>query len=190
MTRLVQGVGTNDSNYNVQIFENGKMVWTCPFYLKWKNMLTRCYGKRHLNPSYDGCIVDNEWLTFSRFREWMNSQKWEGMTLDKDLLGDGLLYSDKTCCFIPNELNIFISSTNKKKAKTDLPTGVFNNRNSGTFLVQCYDPTGFYKKHVGTFGTVGEAKTAYSTRKKQIAIRLCERIENPIVLDVFRRKYA
>ena len=98
--KLVFGVGINDADYVVQKFETigyvdgkqeRKLVWACPYYRAWKNMLARCYyhkvqGNR---PTYSGCIVSEEWLRFSNFRRWMANQDFEGKQLDKDLLFEG-----------------------------------------------------------------------------------------------------
>ena len=99
---LVQGVGVNDADYTVCIKRNNKIIWRCPFYIKWRNMIERCYSplwhKRY--PSYIGCSVCPEWRYFSKFRFWMSTQKWKGMELDKDILVKGnRVYSPDTCCF-------------------------------------------------------------------------------------------
>ena len=111
MTKLVHDVGINDADYTVQPTIDGKRVW-CPYYIKWMNMLTRCYSaKEHARqPSYIDCYVCDEWLSFMAFREWMMMQDWEGKQLDKDLIGDGRVYSPNTCCFIPSELNTLLQS--------------------------------------------------------------------------------
>lgn len=49
MGRLVHGVGINDAGYTVEKRERlsgrRKVIWACPYYVKWKNMLLRCYSK-------------------------------------------------------------------------------------------------------------------------------------------------
>jgi len=49
-------------------------------------MLTRCYYQKRLDirPSYEECIVCEEWLTFSNFKKWTEQQDWEDKQLDKD----------------------------------------------------------------------------------------------------------
>lgn len=53
--RLVYGVGINDAGYVTQKFQrlldaNGKKltkrIWTCPYYLKWAQILERCYSEK------------------------------------------------------------------------------------------------------------------------------------------------
>lgn len=75
--RYVYGIAYNDADYSVykREYVDGKIkiIWTCPFYRKWKNMLKRCYSKKELekHPTYLECLVCSEWLTFSNFKRWM-----------------------------------------------------------------------------------------------------------------------
>ena len=86
--KLVYGVGINDADYVVQKKEtvgyvNGvrkqKIVWECPYYRVWKGMLKRCYSPelQERQPTYKGCSVSKEWLTFSNFRRDRKSVVWE-----------------------------------------------------------------------------------------------------------------
>ena len=117
--KLVCGVGNNDSDYVVTKFEtivvNGKLkqklIWVCPYYRVWKGMLERCYSIKYQEsqPTYIGCSVTDEWLTFSAFKNWMEKQNFEGMQLDKDLLIEGnKVYSPETCVFVSGMVNNFI----------------------------------------------------------------------------------
>ena len=108
----VYGVGTNDAGYAIQVMEsvrgaNGKpkqrIIWFCPFYRRWVHMLERCYSERYQEkkPTYIGCTVCEEWLRFSNFKSWMETQDWEGKHLDKDLLVEGnKIYSPDTCILV------------------------------------------------------------------------------------------
>lgn len=93
--KLVQGIGINDVNYPVQIYEsvNGvnRRVWICPVYRVWVNMLKRCYGSNDTDYyfSYHGCTVTLEWHVFSQFRAWVVRQDYEAKELDKDILFPG-----------------------------------------------------------------------------------------------------
>ena len=123
---LVAGVGINDADYKTQEYAtiNNKQVkiWICPFYQKWKSMLYRVYKTREKEKSYEKCSVCDEWLTFSNFKSWMETQDWEGKQLDKDLLLLGnKVYSPETCCFIYADLNVSIAKTKAGK----YPTGVY-----------------------------------------------------------------
>ena len=93
--------------------ENGKKTLT---YIKWHSMMTRCYSEKYQeeHPSYRGCSVDSYFHSFQNFSKWMNENLYEceePLELDKDLLCEGnKVYSPKTCCFIPNEINIGINT--------------------------------------------------------------------------------
>lgn len=80
--------------------------------------------------SYDGVSVCEEWLTFSNFEKWMLAQTWQGNDLDKDLFGDGKLYSPETCCFLPHQLNIAIQSKSNN-------TGVLGVSSEGGYYKVC-----------------------------------------------------
>lgn len=124
---LIQGVGVNDADYKVVVCEtiNGKskQTWVCPFYCRWKDMLKRCYSEKFhkTRPTYKDVSCCDEWLTFSNFKDWMEKQDWQGKQLDKDILGNGKLYSPDTCIFVSPHINVFVEWTT---AKRDLPRGV------------------------------------------------------------------
>ena len=130
---MVYGVGINDADYHVQKFikTNGSntQVWCCPFYLKWRNMLKRCYSIGHLDATYEGCSVCDEWLIFSNFKSWMEQQDWEGKHLDKDLLVEGnKVYSPDTCAFITRELNNTLLTHTNGRGMYPLGVCYVNNR--------------------------------------------------------------
>jgi hypothetical protein len=116
--KLVAGFGINDAGYTTAISESRKnesgkyvkkVLWTCPYFSRWTSMLHRAYN--HLDrPTYEGCSVADDWLTFSNFKAWMENQYWEGLQLDKDILVEGnKVYSASTCAFVPNYLNVVVS---------------------------------------------------------------------------------
>lgn len=81
-------------------------------YKTWSRMLERCYSPQvrdyHLYKG-KGVKVSNRWLYFSNFEEdikqiegyknFIESNKLFEYSLDKDIKGNGLLYSKETCCF-------------------------------------------------------------------------------------------
>lgn len=112
----LQGVGINDANYKTTTCEriDGVLVRTfiCPYYAVWSDMLMRCYSTKYQEkcPTYKGASVCEEWLIFSNFKSWMETQDWEGKELDKDILIEGNnIYSAETCLFIPSEVNQLIA---------------------------------------------------------------------------------
>lgn len=186
--RLVCGVGINDADYAIAKSEmiNGKRkeVWRCPFYTKWKNMITRCYSaKEHeRRPTYIGCSVSDEWLTFSNFKEWMESKSWEGACLDKDFIVHGnKIYSSETCVFISNSLNLF---TNKcDAARGEFPTGVYFNKRDDRLQAQCKNPITGKTENLGLYTCQHEAHEAWLKRKKEIGIELANMDENKHVKE-------
>lgn len=124
---MIYGIGINDAPYKVRP-RNGI---ACPYYKVWKAMMMRCYSKTYAaRQSYKGTVVCNEWLSFMVFKGWMEEQEWEGMELDKDILGDGSLYSPETCAFIPRQLNKAFALPEER---SELPYGVYKvERDYGT----------------------------------------------------------
>lgn len=76
-------------------------------YSAWSRMITRCYCPSYTskNPTYKETVVCEEWHNFQIFAEWFYTNHIAGMSLDKDKLGDGTLYSPSTCSFISHKEN-------------------------------------------------------------------------------------
>ncbi|AMR57270.1 putative DNA binding protein [Pseudomonas phage vB_PsyM_KIL3b] len=106
--KLIYGVGINDADYITQPKNRDDR---CPIFDRWHSMLRRCYSVSSLkaNPTYEMVVVCQDWLVFSNFKKWMEPQEWSGLVLDKDILGDGNIYSQKTCRFVPSDVNSFFS---------------------------------------------------------------------------------
>lgn len=190
---LVCGVGVNDADYKVTEGHrvNGKVVqtWVCPYYKRWFGMINRCYSTKSLKhrPTYVGCSVCDEWLTFSNFKKWMEQQEWEGRSLDKDFLAEGnKVYSPDTCLFVPLELNNFTvtSATNRGK----FPLGVtYRVKGSRTiehvrpYLSKIKNRTGS-SLSLGGYATPEEAHQRYLTEKlKQCENYLKEFKDEPLI---------
>lgn len=191
---VVSGVGVNDAGYSVLVKEriNGKyvVVWRCPHYLVWSNLLQRCYGpSRHkYSHTYAGCTVADEWLTFSKFKAWMELQPWEGNQLDKDILIPGnKIYSKETCIFVPGWINSFIS--NSQASRGIWPLGVSWNKGKNRFQAHCSDP--FNKKHVrlGYYDNPQEAHEAWRACKHEHACRYADMQIDQRLSDALRKKY-
>lgn len=84
-------------------------------YLSWKGMISRVYGK-NIKSCYNGVSICDEWACFQNFADWFNTSNFKkGWCLDKDLLSvSNKIYSPSTCCFLPYELNSFISVNYKE----------------------------------------------------------------------------
>ena len=177
--KLVLGVGINDADYVVQKFEylgyvNGKrkyrLVWECPFYRTWENMLKRCYSDKfqERNPTYKGCSVSEEWERFSNFRGWMVLQDWEGKDLDKDLLFEGnKVYSVDTCVFVSRMVNSFTIDCGAVRGEWMI--GVYWNKRANKFKSQCSNPFTKEREYLGYFTCELEAHEAWLERKLELA---------------------
>ena len=139
-------------------------------FISWKNMIRRIYnGYGRFAKCYENCVICEEWLDYGVFKNWYENQRGCGLKyeLDKDLLGNGTLYSPTTCCLLPRELNRMISD--RKTKNRELPTGVVK---SGKKYYAHYVMGTSEKKlvRIGGFNTPEEASNAYKAfRKKRIA---------------------
>lgn len=163
----------------------------CPFYKKWRCMLMRCYSKKRqeLHPAYIGCSVCDEWLTFSKFKLWMEQQDWQGKELDKDLLIHGnKIYSPETCIFVDKVVNLFIKDNESNRG--EFPIGTCFNKKRRKFYAQCSDP--FTKKRggLGFFDSPESAHQAWKRRKHELACQLANLQTNDMVANLLRNKYA
>ncbi|MFW6246749.1 MAG: hypothetical protein ACOC22_01040 [bacterium] len=153
--------------YNTGIYRKGKYNTSKDkkAYTLWKSILQRCYDEKSLVkfPTYRGCNVCDEWIYFQTFAEWFYQNYIDGYTLDKDILGDGKLYSPSTCCFVPNHVNNIIH-INKHK-QTELPVGVVVQ--DGKYRVRVNTLTK-KKQHIGYFDNEIDAVNAYKQAKIKV----------------------
>lgn len=182
----VYGMGVNDADYEVYI--NGI---PCRYYKRWADMLRRCYvAANDEKPTYKDCTVCDEWLTFSKFKTWMQIQDWEGKELDKDLLGNGKLYSPETCCFIPSGLNKFMSCDNTRTKKSGLPLGV---RKAGgrsyKVCADCWNPLTRVKWTSAPMLDPEEAHLAWKAKKHEFACMLADLQEDQRIAEALRKRY-
>jgi len=171
----IYGVGVNDSNYATREYDNSEgkrtIVWECPIFVTWKDMMKRCYSENYhkKRPTYKDCKVCNEWLSFMNFHKWAKDKIGKDplgkkLHLDKDFkFKDNHLYSPKTCIFISNTLNNFISK-DEKSSKGGFKGVGFRN---GKYLVWCNDPLKRYSSFVGSYDCVYEASEKFISSKLQ-----------------------
>lgn len=190
--RKVHGVGVNDADYNVYTLESGKIVGKCRYYECWVGMLRRCYSEKlHLKyPSYIGCEVFKDWQYFMNFKSWVDSQperQWRCLQLDKDLLGDGTLYSPENCAFIPKIVNTFISYPSKKERQFMLGVSL---REFG-YSARCNNPLDSNQsRYIGYFKTEYEAHRAWQSRKHSYSCILAEQQSDKRVAKALRERYS
>jgi len=192
---MIYGVAVNDlPDHKTQIVEKHinsfgkvtrKVVWQCPFYTKWFNMLSRCYKKSELtrHPTYENKTVCEEWLKFSNFKKWMEQQDWENKELDKDILFSGnSIYSPSTCVFVSKEINKFILEKTKIR---DFPIGVSFHKKKSKFIASISLGRNGKIQHLGTFDNQYEAHLYWAERKLSLVIELVksedERVANALV---------
>lgn len=155
-----------------------------PEYKAWCSMLSRCYKesyKKH-EPSYDGCTVDVDWHNFQVFAEWYVNQRFYGLgyQLDKDILSKGnKVYSSKTCCLVPSEVNRGVISS--KNIHSD-GFGVTKRENGKSQLR--YNEFG-KRVHSGDFSCQTEARNKYIEMKESYVKRLAEIYKCSVDEDVY-----
>ena len=138
-------------------------------YMLWQSMLQRCYSdtfkKRY--PTYEGCEVSDNFKYYEYFYEWCHSQIGfgnEGWHLDKDLLVKGnKVYSEKTCVFLPNEINSLL--TRREALRGEYLIGVCWSKTANAFKAMVRKNKG-KQEHLGYFKTELEAFKAYKTAKE------------------------
>lgn len=140
---------------------------TSESYLKWHDMLVRCYNEKfhERQPQYKGCTVCEEWLNYSNFKVWYDRNKIAGMSLDldKDILFKGnKVYSPETVALVPHVINTLFLS--RKEARGDYPIGVSYEKEKKKFRA-CMGFMGEQIK-LGTFDTAESAFARYKEYKE------------------------
>lgn len=179
----IYGVGINDADYITQATIDGKRV-RCPFNSVWHNMIKRCYSdvSQKERPTYKGCTVCNEWLTFSDFKLWMIKQDWKGKSLDKDILIQGnKIYSPDRCVFVTQEMNCLL--LDNKAIRGTLPIGVSLFKRDGNYHSQI--KINGINVHLGYHDTPELAHKAYKVAKyahiKEIALQQTEPLRSALL---------
>ena len=188
-TRKVFGVATNDSKDAVSHVVNGKQVF-CNFYTTWKDMLRRCYDKKYQasKPTYIGCIVCEEWMIFSNFKKWMESQDWQGKQLDKDLLKTGnKIYSPDFCVFISPDVNMFVSGSNELKAGKLI--GYTKDGRRSSYVARCRNPITKLTESLGCYSDEVSAHNAWRVRKNELANMLADLESDHRIAAALRLRY-
>lgn len=174
--------GTNNRKFPGSL--NGKLIRE---YAVWHSMVDRCYNPRvhSKSPSYIGCEVSDYFKEYSNFYEWWNKTPFSDRvdySLDKDIIGNGKLYSENTCCFVPREINnLFIL---RQADRGELPLGV--TRASG-----CEDRyvarlnVGDVREYLGIFSSKSSAYEAYKIAKERRVHETAEKYKGLIEDSVY-----
>lgn len=159
--RSVEGVGyLGDKVYstsNTKNYSHIKSIWT--------KMLQRCYNISSLKskPTYEGCVVSEEWHNLQCFIGWWVCQYSEtGWELDKDIRHKGnLIYSKDTCCLVPPRVNKLLQFRNATRG--EYPLGVsITKRGRYASHVRKYGVL----VHLGTYSSVESAFGAYKKERE------------------------
>ena len=170
----VFGVGIIGNKYPTTI--NRKST---KHYVLWKSMLERCYGNSNHKPSvsYKSCSVNGDFKYYTYFYEWCNEQVGfkDGFNLDKDLLTKGnKVYSESTCVFLPNEINLALST--KKSQRGESLIGVRKTKTG--YQSRCNIRGKNYS--LGVFNTEIEAFNAYKQAKESYLKELANKWKGKI----------
>ena len=174
----IYGLGINDAKYTTAKIIDGKEL-RCPYYRKWKNMLTRCYSASYQEkqPTYIDCTVCDEWLTFSNFKEWMIKQDWKDKQLDKDILVQGnKLYSPEKCLFVSKEINLLLTDRKAKRGK--YPIGVYWHGQRENFM--CLIGVNGNNRYLGSFNTPEQAHEIYKKAKYRHIKNIADQQDEPL----------
>lgn len=189
MTKLVFGVGINDADYPVKP-QIQATRYVCPFYDKWKNMLSRCYSNATAKrqPAYANCTVHPEWHRFSKFKAWMEQQDWHGKQLDKDILVFGnTVYGPDTCVFVDSTTNHFL--LDRASCRSGM-LGVRFDPKSGSYQARCRNPFTNKRASLGTFKNEMDAYKAWRRYKHELACQLADIQTDSRVADALRKRFA
>ncbi len=116
---------------------NGKTRSTRTFQ-NWSGMLQRVKS----DPYYIGVSISDMFYDYDLFYEWATKQKGflevddngKLYHLDKDIVGNGKIYSEDVCVFVPNEINNMVKSS----GVSNLPIGVnYADRSGKHFTATC-----------------------------------------------------
>lgn len=167
---------------NTPTKENGKFT---KLYTAWKGMLERCYTEKMLSkcPTYLGCSVSDNFKNFTFFKEWAEKQVGsdkDGWHLDKDILVRGnKVYSEDTCCFVPQEVNKIF--TNIKNTNSGLVGA--NKRSSGKYSATIKHNGKIH--YLGNYATEIEAFEVYKETKEKFVREVAIKYKDVIDLRVY-----
>ena len=175
---LIYGIG-HSSKIN-PITVGGKTVKE---YETWKGMLKRCRDEQYLlrEPTYDGCVVSDEWLYYDNFYDWVISQenypKWKSgdrkWAIDKDIVYKGnKVYSKETCFLVPQNVNSLF--TNRRLHRGKYPIGVDYLKKLNKFRASCMNPFTGKQEHIGVYISSDSAFEAYKNYKENIIRQVAE----------------
>lgn len=163
---VVYGFGINDAE--------DKASRACVI---WRAMLQRCFAKKFKtkHPTYIDCSVCEDWLRFSNFNKWYESNYVVGFELDKDILFPrNKVYHPEYCLFVPRWLNAFVVEADALRG--ELPVGVRLHRRDGKYTAHVYINN--RQVHLGTFKTAEEGHAAWKAAKLEFIYTKREELDS------------
>ena len=194
--KSVYGIGyIGEGKYKVSI--NGKS--TKP-YQYWISMIRRCYSNTKIdlkkNYVYKDCSVCEEWHNFQNFGKWFDDNFYtidgERICLDKDILVKGnKTYSPKTCCFVPERINLLFTKNNKIRGKYPIGVSLGNNKKYKA-TINIFDFVNNKKqlKHLGYFDNIEDAFNIYKKSKENNIKRTADYYKNIIPQKLYDAMYS
>ena len=160
LRKKVCGVGIYDTD-EVCVNEKSFKIW--------REMIKRCYDIKiqAKRPTYMGCKVCPEWMFYSNYKKWYKSNYIKDFEVDKDLLSnsDNIIYSPKTCVFLPPEINSCL--VKKHNNRYELPTGIY--KNGSSYIASCN------RVYLGSYKELDDALDAYVKEKKRKLVELANK---------------
>jgi hypothetical protein len=156
------------------------------YYSAWASMIGRSYDEKtqKIHPTYIGCSVDERWHNFQNYAKWYEENLRDGFEVDKDILFKGnKIYSPKTCCFVPTEINNLFVKSNKQRI--DLPIGVVKSGKKFRAIIR----KGVDNIDLGTYKFIQEAFNAYKIAKEFWIKEVADEWKDRIELDVYEAMY-
>lgn len=95
-------------------------------YQTWKDMLYRCNNKLNKYYGAKGVQVCSQWSDYDTFAEWsINNGYTDLKQIDKDIKGNGMLYSPESCTWVTAKQNQDEKNTRLGIVKRNNKTGRF-----------------------------------------------------------------
>lgn len=176
----------SNPNYNVRVYES------------WQRMIRRCYDeKEQLKPScraYKNVKVCDEWHNFQNFALWAEDKEdkfTKGWDLDKDMFGNGKLYSPENCCMLPSKVNWFLCDGYSSKT-SGLPEGVneikpkSKNAKVG-YVARCH--INGKREYLGYYDCPYQAGDVYRQAKEHEARRLADEYKHLLTEREYQKLY-
>ena len=151
----------------------------------WSHMLERCYSEKykHSRPTYLNCHSSDNFKNLTFFKKWCVRQQGfneDGFMLDKDILVKGnKMYSEDTCCFVPQEVNKIF--TNIKNTNSGLVGA--NKQSSGKYSAAVKHKGKIY--YLGSYATEVAAFEVYKETKEKFVREVAREYKDIIDLRVY-----